>query len=248
MVILQTGGLQSLYSFMPYMDGVVIQKQPIEVDSGKPVILGTNAEESLIFTGGYKEMTSEYYSGLLLGLFGAELAETISKTPRYDATKQKPYIAVNNLVNDAFFICGTDYILSNQKSAASTAYGYDFTYVPSFGGFPATLAMECDYVPCHTDELPFVFDNLPPGDESTADERMANKMSRYWSHFVKRGELGMMGKIDWKPYEGNGRYILKPCVSDVYTRDEECNCDFWADVYKKGGTSGLIDRLLDAVY
>ncbi len=250
LTILNERGLEQLYAFTPYMDNVVMKKQPIEVDAGKPVILGENAEESLIFTKKYKDSTPEDYTKLLNTLFGSELAQTISSMPRYDATKQEPSIAVNNLINDAMFVCGADYVLGNQKSETGASYGYDFTYVTSYKGVSRYISSDCEYVACHIDELPLVFDNisgyLPPPNDT--DIKMARRMGRFWTHFVKRGDPGTIGKAQWNPYEGNGRYILMPCIHNGYTKDAESRCDFWAEeVYKKGGTSGLIQRLLDAV-
>jgi carboxylesterase type B len=245
-------GLQDLFVFSPYVDNILLKQQPIDVKIDKPVIVGNNSDEATLFISAAKPIITPLTYGLLLiDIFGLETATKIVSKKRYSTNKQDAYTALNNVVNDSLFVCGSHYLLDNADTDNAEAFSFDYTYVSSFNFYPYVPL--CADEACHGAELPFVFDNpLDAGSEvtfSADDKKMAQEMGSFWIQFIKNHKPGRVGNDIWKAYPDNGRYILTSDLPDNYTTDRERNCDFWTtELYSTGKTKAAVSRLLDNAY
>lgn len=241
-------GLKDLFGFTPYIDNILLIEQPINVKTRKPVVMGNNKAESLLFTAMFPNILVELiYKPLVADIFGKKLMAKILEKSRYNTKSQKAIDALNNLIDDALFVCGTDYVLANLKASQQT-FGYAYNYAGNYSIY-GTKVKQCEDAACHGSELPFVFDNHPGVEKfSDRDQNMADEMGLYWSNFINNGDPGAVNDISWLAYGGHGRFNL-PAEKDPgerYTTDSERNCRFWQEeFYEKGGTKGAVQRLLE---
>lgn len=236
--------LEDMWMFGPYIDGQLVKTQPITNDIKKPLLMGTNSAEDVLFTFQYiRNFGVIDYTLELVKFFGLEKAATISAQPRYNPTQQGAFQALNNVVQDGLFVCSTRYLLDNANSA--TTYGYDFTYQSSFEFYPHFPP--CNKDVCHGEDLPYVFNTAynvmgAPVTFSADDEAMAKTVSSHWATMVKTHTPG----DDWQTFEAMGRLILDKGDKVTYTQDENCDCDFWnQQIYEVGGTTGTVNRILN---
>lgn len=241
---------QSMFVFGPHIEPYLLERQPVLTISDRPIILGNNAAEAKLFVTAYQvppfgPLTEAGYTEFLQQIYGRKLAKKIAKIERYSASKQTPIVAMTNVVDDAWFMCATDYLLSRAIEQPDT-YGYAFDYISSFN-FYAGVLPTCKPAACHGAELPFVFDRAysasdQPVSFNDADADMATQLGADWVSFASSGRPADPA---WKPAADLGRFVLDHPPPNTGTRDEARHCDFWSsEVYAKGGTQGTVTRIL----
>jgi para-nitrobenzyl esterase len=241
---------QSMWVFGPHIESYLLKTQPVQTQADRPIMLGNNAAEAKLFVAVYMfppfgPLTKDGYTAFLQQIYGPKLAGKIARLERYDASKQKPIDAMTNVVDDGWFMCATDYLLSRSTRQPDT-YGYAFDYVSSFNFYEGVLPT-CKPSACHGDELPFVFDREYDASDQPvafddADADMATQLGADWASFASTGRPADGA---WQTYEAQGRFVLQHPPPGTGTRDEERHCDFWTkQVYAKGGVEGTVTRIL----
>jgi para-nitrobenzyl esterase len=249
----QLSAPQSMFVFGPHIEPYLLKTQPVLTQADRPVILGANAAEAKLFVASYQvppfgPLTQEGYAQFLTQIYGPKLAKKIAKFPRYSAKKQAPIDAMTNVVDDGWFMCATDYLLSRATRQPDT-YGYAFDYVSSFNFYEGLLPT-CKPDACHGAELPFVFDRAYDASDqpvafNDADADMATQLGADWVSFASTGRPA---DTKWQPVGEQGRFVLDHPPPGTGTRDEQRHCDFWtSEVYAKGGAEGTVTRILASV-
>lgn len=239
--------LQSMFVFGPYLEPYLLTEAPVLQTINKPVIIGNNSDEAMFFSNFMRPLDDWAYKKFLAEVYGLEISRQILQNPRYNLQSQAAIQALENVVNDAWFVCASDYLLA-ESGAQETAFGFDYGYVSSFN-FYGILALNCRSTTCHGAELPFVFDRQYNGFDAPVnfdedDMAMAAKTTAYWMQFIQNGTVPELWRPFYSEWQTNGRFIMDLNTGASYTLDEERACDFWADkVYSKGGVQGAVRRM-----
>lgn len=217
--------------FGPAIDGTLLTRQPIDgaADGAdtKPVLLGTNRNEGVLFVRS-EQMSTAGYASRVASLFGRSFEKVLSRYPRRDdGNNGSSWAAVQG---QALVVCSTRHVAAKAK----TAYLYAFNKEPSFAvwGGPAC---QRDGNVCHGAELPFVFGNADKiGGRFTADEaEVSSRVMGYWTNFAAHldpnGPSPVAAAPRWPRFgEPAKDYLMldAPTIavqSDPY-RD---TCEFW---------------------
>jgi carboxylesterase type B len=97
------------------------------------------------------------------------------------------------VVNDYLFRCSSEVYGREISARNGSAFAYVFDYVwemawlfPEFG-----LPDACATLPCHSEEIPFVFNNTVPGLNASftaAEQALAATMVTWWTNFARNGD------------------------------------------------------------
>jgi len=206
-------GLEAVIPWNPVIDGVLITQSPINAAISKPIMIGTNRNESIPFLGiipPIPEVEKTAYDAMMVFLFGDLKAAEISVL--YDKLLlDSPLEKLEQAVTDYLWTC------FNRKFAdkpVQSVHRYFYTHPGSFpfwvdedGGTQSLVSFACQQRNnvCHAAELPFVFGNAvnnqsiiakPPG--FTPDEQdMSVALRRYWIQFARTSDPNVQGQVNW---------------------------------------------------
>ena len=200
-------GPQTLEPWAPLIDGkhLLVRSVPA-IHSGKtqkPMLMGTNKDEAVLFYGGlqvdlkrYTEMTTQY--------FMEHAKEVLAKFPG-SATENNALLAASNITAYQY-VYATQYI---ADGAGPPTYVYQFTHPSSF---EANISKVCEGYVCHGDELPYVF-HTPEAFGATFDseeETISATIRTYWTNFAKNMDpnQGAPVSTEWPLYDTQRRPYL----------------------------------------
>jgi carboxylesterase type B len=246
-----TGRLGEILAWAPFVDRMLIPRQPNRAAIARPLIAGTNRDEGTLFVDEALPSTGLNdleYGALVAALFKLN-APAILLAPRYRPDGTTNLVPLANIVGDYFFSCATRHVLRHAKGAA---FGYAFDHPPSYPVWPgAPAACQPGSGPnrgrvCHALELPFVFRNpvtltLPPRQRrfTPAEERLVDRISAYWTGLAGDGDpnSGMPTPPTWRRFGVPGtRQVLNLRISQ--TDDAALSCPLWDTVgYGPGAIS-----------
>lgn len=226
-------GIRDFLAWSPVVDGDVVVQQPIRaIEDGrltKPVILGTNRNEGLLFVEvvksalGWKKV-SDFDYHVAIDFFFRDSALRKKIYAHYPPDGRDNTETISRLFTDYLFACANLYAAG--KSAGAT-WSYVFDHVPSHNSWPEYPA--CGENVCHTAELAFVFHSAGNmGWEFTPEEeRLSGLMVSYWTGFAKDLDSGGA----WPEYEPGSRSLsfVTP-VEDITTETPPSACAFWNGV------------------
>lgn len=176
-------GAQFYLPFAPSIDGDLLTRQPIDGWADgvvkKPVLLGTNKNEAVLFVQG-RDIFPPEYSAWAASLFGTAFERVINRYPAN--TKGGNSALWARVQTDNFLICSTRHLAATLKSPV---YAYLFNHQPSFEVWGGGACREDDNV-CHGDELPFVFHSADKigGGLSADEEGLSSAVMDYWTNFA----------------------------------------------------------------
>jgi len=160
----------------------------------KPMIWGATSDEGMFFV---IEITpdpipnQQTFELILRLIFPVEVVGEIIDHYDYKCTGSAcdwryPF---NDVVTDYMFVCPARYtFLENRESLFEDTWWYQFTQAWSFPQFWEEF-VECYDLPCHSADLPYIFDLETLTDfRFTKEERnLASVMGQYWTNFAKTG-------------------------------------------------------------
>ncbi len=204
-------GREVFTAFAPTPDGTVL---PCPVDEalragaagGRPVLVGTTADEMQLFTFADPSFASLDRSGVVERArpwLGDRADAAVAHYERLLPGATPGQVAAA-MATDVGFLAPAVGLARDLVAAGGTVYRYLFSWrSPAFGGVLGA---------CHGLELPFVFDNLhAPGVEfftgAGADRQLlADAMSSAWVHFARTGAPSSDGA--WAPWDPVGRTTM----------------------------------------
>lgn len=229
-------GIRDMLAWSPVVDGDVVVQQPIRaVEDGKltkPVILGTNRNEGLVFVEvvksglGWKTVSDfDYHLAIDFFFRSSDLRKKIYA--HYPANGHDNTMLISSVFTEYLFTCANLYAAG--KGSPST-WSYIFNHVPSHNSWPAYPA--CGENVCHGAELRFVFHTAEnTGWEFTPDEeRLSELMVSYWTDFAKY--LNPVRADDaWPAYSRDSESLsfVTP-IEDIKTVTPPAACAFWDGV------------------
>ncbi len=235
-------GFSGFLTWSPVLDGDVIPVQPVETAITKPVIMGTNLNEGVLFAmagelsgeGGVKEIGRSAYKLELDVMFPSEAVSHIEAETRYRPLDGDNTSELAHLITDYILTCANRHVMA---LAENDVYGYQFTHVPSYDVWPEIkLCAPAHEEVCHAFELPYVFGNPttvveqhpPVAHEFTAAETvLSERMMDYWTRFATTLSPNGGDGTPWPAFQANEpvRLILDETIS---TRtDLGANCLYW---------------------
>lgn len=227
-------GIKDMLVWSPVIDGGILIEQPLEAAlSGKlkkPVIIGTNTNEALLFVEkaksglGWKTVSDFDYRLTMDFIFrDHELRKKIYG--KYPPNGKDNTRLISKVLTDYLFTCPN---LDASTHASNGTWSYLFDHVPSFKVWP--LISACADAVCHSAELSFVF-HTPEGrgNKFTPPENaLSDLMVEYWTDFAK--DLDMGGKSNaWPEFmPGSRSLIFVTPVDEIKAGPyNDADCKFW---------------------
>eukprot|EP01084_Bolivina_argentea_P292791 503452_1 len=181
-----------------------------------PFIIGTNLGEHYFSMAG---VTNVSYDQLTKQLNVAIGEENTKLTLEFYNCTNKPvdYNFLNetaNIFTDFQKRCPSRNLTASQALYGNKngvySYFYHFAHVSSFIDVEPGCNPLCNIAPCHTTEIPYVFnDNLTPiGIQFTSEEKqLAEQFQFYWSNLAANLDpnKGHSANIKWTPYDNENR-------------------------------------------
>ncbi|OGP50365.1 MAG: hypothetical protein A2Y79_11620 [Deltaproteobacteria bacterium RBG_13_43_22] len=193
--------------FGPITDGWVIPEDIFTIyKQGKqlnvPLIVGTNANEGIIFLPMIPIKTAEEYRMGITAAYGRFAEDVLALFPVSKDTDIRK--ALSNLLGDLGFIAGARYFSRSMGSVSSKVYLYHFTMKPQ-GPLGEALGA------FHGSEIPYVFDNLDKGAFPPDEIRLslAKLINGYWVQFAKTGNPNRKGAPFWPVYDAGSDQHLE---------------------------------------
>lgn len=224
-------GTSFFIPFGPAIDGTLLTRQPIdgavEGTDSKPILLGTNRNEGIIFVTSDQISTADY-AGRVASLFGRSFEKILARYPRQRSGSNSGSWA--EVQGHALVVCSTRHVAARVK----TAYVYAFDHEPSFSvwGGPACRR---DGNVCHGAELPFVFGNADKiGGRFTADEvTLSGRVMDYWTNFATHldpnGPSPAAAAPRWPRFGAPAREYLVLDAPTIAVQPDPYRdaCEFW---------------------
>lgn len=233
-------GMVDMVLWSPVIDGKIFIAQPIDVirkhKITKPVILGTNKNEALIFVElSKKKMNIKSLSDLdyhlLVDLIfrDHELVDEIYK--RHPSEGRDNTRNASKLLTEYLFLCPNFFMARN--SSPDKTWVYLFDHVSSFDIWADSGIVSCPDAVCHGDELPFVFGTAEMvGFDFTGEEsQLSGTMLQYWTNFAKNLNPNGSGP-DWPQFQSHGSNVIlvTPINKIEHVSDLDDHCLFWDKV------------------
>jgi len=229
-------GIRDMLAWSPVVDGEVVVQQPINaVRDGKltkPLILGTNRNEGLVFVEVVKsglgwKTVSDFDYHLAIDFFFRNAALRKKIYERYPSNGRDNTAEISRVFTEYLFTCPNLYAAGKDSGSV---WSYIFDHVPSHNSWPAYPA--CGENVCHGAELRFVFHSAESsGWEFTPEEeRLSELMISYWTNFAK--ELDPAGhRCAWPEYNpGMKSLSFVTPIEDIRTKTPPEACAFWDGV------------------
>jgi acetylcholinesterase/cholinesterase len=225
-------GAKYYIAFTPSLDGKLLTRQPVsaaEEGANKPILLGTNKDEAVMFVNG-RPITPSDYSPWTASLFGLDLQKVIAEYPAQKNLSNSALWA--RVQTDNFLRCSSRYVAA---SATAPVYAYLFNHQPSFKVWGGQDCQTDENV-CHGAELPFVFHNADKiGTSFTAEEEaLSNTVIDYWVNFATylnpNGNPAVAkGEVRWPEFRRHKKDFLVLNVPAVSVQNDPYRevCDFW---------------------
>jgi carboxylesterase type B len=228
-------GTQYYIPFSPTIDGTVLVRQPVSgavTNTRKPIMLGTNKDEGLLFTEG-RSFPPPVYASDVADLFGLSFQSVIAKYPASDTGTNE--LVWGQVQTEYFLVCSTRQVAASTKAPV---YSYLFNHHPSFKVWGRSTCRQDGNV-CHGDELPFVFHTADKiNGQFTADEaKLSDTMMRYWTSFATHldpnGAAASSGPgTRWPKFSAQNRSYLALNTPDVSVQNDPHRetCAFWDNI------------------
>jgi len=230
-------GISDMLVWAPVIDGDVLTEQPfVAALSGKltkPVIVGTNGNEALIFVEeaksglGWKTVSDFDYRVTMDFIFrDHELLKKIYE--KYPPDGKDNTGLISKVLTEYLFTCPS---LDAASRASGQAWSYLFHHIPT-SNFWTQFPVCADAV-CHSAELSFVF-HTPEvtGHSFTAQENdLSNLLVGYWTNFAKTSRPDGTGTA-WPEFDpGSLNLVFVTPVKEITAKpDTAGDCKFWDGV------------------
>ncbi|XP_066299643.1 cAMP-regulated D2 protein-like [Branchiostoma lanceolatum] len=235
----------------PIIDGDMITRQMVQSFSTgnfqkKPLIIGTNTEEAVLFIGEglSSPLSTSKYQEAMLAIFKTSAFSVLRMYPPSNTGDERP--TLSTLATHFIFSCPTRNILKSAlKNGHSSTWLYVFAHPVSngyiWGQFPY-----CNGKVCHGTELPFEFQSIslaPAASQfkfTPEEQVLADSMAYYYGNFAHTGNPNTPGTqqtslpadqvLAWPSFGSAQNYtnlvfdVPKNSVGQGYLRDK---CDFW---------------------
>jgi carboxylesterase type B len=226
-------GTKFYIPFSPAIDGKLLREQPMVASARggnrKPILIGTNKNEALLFTEG-DDLDYASYAANVASLYGKDF-EKVMERYRTDQPDRLD-VVWGQVQTDSLLICAARRMASEARAPA---YAYLFNHQPSFPVWGGPACRTDDNV-CHGDELPFVFHSADQiGGKFTPPEAgLSDAMGTYWTNFAR--DLDPNGKGAgttalpvWPLFAGRQRHYMDLNLPQMSQQDDPYHdiCTFW---------------------
>jgi para-nitrobenzyl esterase len=224
LVKLFQAGLATGWQPEPVIDGITLKRQLAETfargeQAKVPVLAGFNEGEirSLLYLMPKAPDSQSAYEADVRRRFGPKASEFLAVYPGVD-----PKADVMASIRDGLYGFAAQYLVQQQAVAGQPAYLYFFRH-----STPAERAR--DLAAFHASELPYVFGqvgesgalgpNWPRPPLTSAESKLSEAMTGYWTSFVRNGVPKASGEPDWPRYTVQQRAYLDVDDRPAVARD-----------------------------
>ncbi|MFI5323125.1 MAG: carboxylesterase/lipase family protein [Thermodesulfobacteriota bacterium] len=227
-------GIRDMLVWTPVIDGKILTEQPLQAAvSGKltkPLIIGTNSDEALMFVEGVKswlgwKTLSEFDYRLAMGFIFRDRDIRNRIYEKYPPQGKDNTGLISRVLTEHLFTCPS---LDAALHASRNTWSFVFDQIPSFNVWPRFPA--CADAVCHSAELSFVF-HTPEGRGNKFTPRenaLSDMMVGYWTDFSKLLDPNRSGNA-WPEFmPGSRSLIFVTPVDDIKaSADNNADCNFW---------------------
>jgi carboxylesterase type B len=227
-------GAKFYIPFSPAIDGTVLTRQPMhgaaDGTARKPILMGTNKNEAVLFVGG-RDVSPMEYSAWVASLFGKDFQKVIVRFPERPGPGNGATWARAQTEN--FLLCSTRHVAVTSKAPVHV---YLFNHQPSFNVWGGADCRKDGNV-CHGDELPFVFHSADKiGGKFTPEEmRLSNAMMEHWANFAAtldpNGRSSTAASPHWPRFGAHKSYLALNIPALAVQADPFRDaCKFWDSI------------------
>lgn len=213
--------------WVPVIDKNIVMGQPYEVIQNlsfpmKPLIIGTVADEGLIFV--FQKWNQPIlpltYLEIGLAIFQDKSLKVLERYPPEGDGDQRPVIS--KIATQWVFACPSR-IFTRKAATYSYVFGYPLN--------PATKNRKdyCDGHTCHGDELPYLFESNWASFTDTG-RRISESIGTYWTNFAKTGNPNepLQVPLLWPTVNStNEQYLFFQDPLQIQGNYLKEDCDFW---------------------
>ncbi len=185
------------------IDGWVLPDHPANVfKSGKqadvPVIIGTTRDEGNFFASTAR-FDSRPIIAEALGRFFGQASDSVMALYPGESPAEVSQAGIQ-FITDFWFTHPSRQMLNGMLTSSSRIYQYEFAKVSSRN--PSLGAL-------HAIDLRYVFNTLDNAEEFPENQKLADRVMKYWVRFACFGNPNGMGLPRWPEYKaGNKSYII----------------------------------------
>ena len=228
-------------SWSPVIDGQLIPKQPVQVGSQVPAIIGTNGHEGAILWLGtgipFAEFNQSIHDTFIEYNFGPwnESVKAQYSISAFSAALYPAFEAVTAIITDFYYKCPAYRALKIAAEKNFKVFSYRFNHTPScswLAALPQNQQLLHTLGPTHLSEIPFVFGikgNLPPSSGNCsftqAESVISDFMVNAWT--AMGGQQVPGPESVWPLWNTTtSRGIIFDATPHVGYQDYTA-CDFW---------------------
>ena len=213
----------------PNVDGQVFPDQPIKLIMqrqypGFPVIIGSNADETLAWADTAGQVTDEAsYGAAIDQVFGTAIRDRILALYPAQAYPS-PREAFAQLTTDAAFTCKSRSV-ARALSQAQKEPVYRYFFNQTLENDPQLKALRV----AHTIEHPFLFGWQGTYRPSDTDRAVQSHLVGYWTRMAKTGNPNGGGDPEWPAVSNENDAYLEIGATTIARPGGPANarCDFW---------------------
>jgi para-nitrobenzyl esterase len=230
-----------LFETSPNVDGNVL---PQSLDNAfatgqfnhVPLMQGTNHDEWRFFVALFFDLsdgpiTVEDYPSVVEGMVGPDAAPLVLDEYPLD-NFDSPDLAVGALGTDSIFAC-TARAADQVLAAQIPTFTYEFNDINAPEIFLPPVSFP--YGATHASELRYLFRLIWPGQLDTQQQKLSNKMVRYWTRFARSADPNSPGLPAWPRYDSTTdefQSLVPPSPVGEFEFATDHKCDFWAELFK----------------
>ncbi|MFM8445698.1 MAG: carboxylesterase/lipase family protein [Methylococcus sp.] len=229
-------GLKYTVLFGPVVDGRVVPRQPLATaalaGAQKPLMIGSNRDEMMIFLGG-QSTDALAYSSEIARLYPESYTKIVNAYPPRKDLENWQLLA--KLRSDQALHCASRHAVRHWHGPV---YAYLFSHPPSFQVYGGEYCNNGKYV-CHAAELPFVFHTAEAlhGQFNPDEAKLSDTILSQWVNFATALDPSIPGDAGtpataWPKANGpQPRYMVYGPQTGAVTEDPlKQDCALWDQI------------------
>lgn len=215
-------GIDKALAWAPNIDGTLLKTQPAAELIEKPLLIGTNKNEGVLFVSPLDiPIPAGLYRVVLSRLFdSAQVEKILARFPPQGNNMEQ----TTRIATEYGFTCANRYV---ARRARGDVFLYQFRHNPTDNYLKIP---RCKGRACHASELPFVFHYRPFLTGGPPELKLSEAMGLYWTNFAKDLDPGTAGGLAWPEFNPADDYLFLNLELKTRPDPFEEACSFWDEI------------------